>query len=114
MTTIQVDFWNLVLLLLAFFGCIGAMVKFFLVQSGKREAERFASLVKSIDEYAAQSKLTASDIQRLEREFLQWKADVPVQYVRREDYIRGQAVLEAKMDALYSKLEVVQLKGAGQ
>ncbi|EEY9341574.1 TAPT1 family protein, partial [Escherichia coli] len=27
---------------------------------------------------------------------------------RREDYIRGQTVIEAKLDALYNKLEVVQ------
>ena len=44
----------------------------------------------------------------LEKEFMRFKADLPLNYVRREDYIRGQTVIEAKLDALYNKLEVVQ------
>ncbi|MBJ3229777.1 hypothetical protein JGB83_23460, partial [Salmonella enterica subsp. enterica serovar Stanley] len=43
-----------------------------------------------------------------EREFLEFRADLPLHYVRREDYLRGQAVLEAKLDALYSKIELIQ------
>lgn len=50
--------------------------------------------------------------QRVERDLLKLQADLPLQYVRREDYIRGQSVIEAKLDALYSKLETVQIKGA--
>ncbi|CGZ27219.1 gp54 [Salmonella enterica subsp. enterica serovar Typhi] len=42
------------------------------------------------------------------KEFMRFKADLPLNYVRREDYIRGQTVIEAKLDALYNKLEVVQ------
>ena len=44
------------------------------------------------------------------RELLNLKAEMPVQYVRREDYIRGQSVLEAKLDGLVIKLENVQLR----
>ena len=51
-------------------------------------------------------------MQALERDFLNWKADMPIHYVRREDYVRGQVIIEAKLDALYNKLEVVHLKGA--
>ncbi len=49
---------------------------------------------------------------QFEKEFLTFQRDLPVLYVRREDYIRGQTVIEAKLDALYSKLETVQLQGA--
>jgi hypothetical protein len=54
----------------------------------------------------------ASQWQRLEREFLRMQADMPLHYVRREDYIRGQSVIEAKLDALGSKLEIAQLRAA--
>ena len=37
---------------------------------------------------------------------------MPLHYVRREDYIRGQSVIEAKLDALGSKLEAAQLRAA--
>ena len=30
---------------------------------------------------------------------------------RREDYVRGQTVLEAKIDALFSELKLVQIQG---
>ncbi|MDF6001947.1 hypothetical protein P4050_30630 [Pseudomonas aeruginosa] len=33
------------------------------------------------------------------------KAELPIQYVRREDYIRGQSVIEAKLDGLAVKLK---------
>lgn len=51
---------------------------------------------------------TASRWNELEREFLEFKAQMPVDYVRREDYIRGQTVIEAKLDAVYEKLDNVQ------
>jgi hypothetical protein len=44
---------------------------------------------------------------------MRFKADLPLNYVRREDYIRGQTVIEAKLDALYNKLEVVQYRHTG-
>lgn len=53
-------------------------------------------------------KADASQWQRVERELLNLKADMPLHYVRREDYIRGQSVLEAKQDALYSRIELLQ------
>lgn len=37
--------------------------------------------------------------------------DMALQYVRREDYIRGQSVVEAKLDGLAVKIENLQLRG---
>ncbi|WP_293766377.1 hypothetical protein [uncultured Aquitalea sp.] len=70
------------------------------------------TLKESIERYAGKSEETAQQVMELERNFLKWQAEIPVHYVRREDYIRGQSVIEAKLDALYSKVEVVQLQGA--
>jgi hypothetical protein len=47
---------------------------------------------------------------RIERDLNDLQKDLPLHYVRREDYIRGQSVLEAKMDSLGNKLENVQLR----
>ncbi|MHA7855418.1 hypothetical protein [Marinobacter shengliensis] len=57
----------------------------------------------------AQEKDT-DEWRRVERELMELRADLPVHYVRREDYIRGQSVIEAKLDSLALKLENVQLK----
>lgn len=120
---VEVEFWNLVLLLLAFFGCVGAFGKVLLDQVEKRLAEKFLAqaaarevadkaLGDTLQRHLDEERKTSAQIAGLERDFLKWQADMPLNYVRREDYIRGQTVLEAKMDALYSKLELVHLKGS--
>ena len=119
---IEMELWHLITLLLAFFGCVGTFGKVLLEMFDKRQAERFVAqdkareegqrtLRRTLDEHLAEEKKNASALQTLERDFLNWKAELPINYVRREDYVRGQSIIEAKLDALYSKLELVQLKG---
>ncbi|MBG6248251.1 MULTISPECIES: hypothetical protein [Symbiopectobacterium] len=98
---IEVEFWQLVGLLLVFLGFVFAAGKILLAQIELRLNERFGAL----EQGRSQSE---KGWQRLEREFLEFRADLPVTYVRREDYIRGQTVIEAKLDAVYNKLELVQ------
>ncbi len=118
---VTVEFWQLVSLLLGFFGCVGAFGKLLLVQFERRQNERFGAIEKVheasqtalrqvIQEYAGKAQRNAEALSELERSFLRFQADLPVNYVRREDYVRGQSVIEAKLDALYSKLEVVQMR----
>lgn len=40
---------------------------------------------------------------------LNLKADMPFRYIARDDYIRGQTVIEAKLDAVAEKLEKFRL-----
>ncbi|MGF6658880.1 hypothetical protein QF000_000524 [Paraburkholderia atlantica] len=49
-------------------------------------------------------KADAKEWTRVELEILTLKSDMPLHYVRREDYVRGQSILEAKMDALNERL----------
>jgi len=56
----------------------------------------------------------AKEWSRIEKEFLHFKAELPNQYVRREDYIRSQTVIESKLDALALKIENWQLKGVAK
>lgn len=120
---IEMEVWHLITLLLAFFGSVGTFGKVLLDQVEKRQVERSIAQDKAreegqkalratISEHLEDERRNALAVQSLERDFLKWQADLPIHYVRREDYVRGQSVIEAKLDALYSKLEVVQLKGA--
>ena len=120
--TMQLEMWQLILLLLAFFGCVFAFSRILLGQFEKRLEEKFkaqeearatgaASLRAAIEGYTAQGVRTSDQVQRLERDFLKWQADLPLQYVRREDYVRNQTIIEAKLDGLALKLENIQLRG---
>ena len=120
--SLQLELWHLITLLLAFFGCVGAFGKILISQFEERLSERFKSqdeareagsksLRATMEQHLQDERKTAAQLISLEREFLNWKAELPINYVRREDYVRGQSIIEAKLDALYNKLEVVQLKG---
>lgn len=99
--TLQVEFWTVVSFLLTFMGFVGGLAKWLFSKTEERQAARFASLEQALQQ-------SASNWGELEKEFMRFKADLPLNYVRREDYIRGQTVIEAELDALYNKLEVVQ------
>lgn len=125
---VQIELWALLTfligLLITFLGCVFGFAKVLGGQIDKRLDEKFEAqetaretgakaLREHIDRYIALGDRTTIQVTNLERDFLSWKAELPVHYVRREDYVRGQTVIEAKLDALYNKLEVVQIKGAG-
>jgi hypothetical protein len=120
--TVQVEFWQLITLLLSFLGFLFAAGKLLLSQIDRRLNERFETIEKAREEGQATWRATFTQhldeerretdlLRNIEREFLRFQAELPLQYVRREDYVRGQSVIEAKLDALYNKLEVVQMKG---
>jgi len=118
---VELELWHLILLLLAFFGCVGGFGKLLLSQVETRLSERFAAQDAARDSsatqirealvgYAAQVGATAQQVLQLERDLMSWKADLPIKYVLREDYIRGQTVLEAKQDALYTESKMIQMQ----
>ena len=121
--TLQIDFWQLLGLLLGGLGALWGVVRQGLVQSQRHIEERLAlqdtareahhrALAGRLDGIEAVNREEAAQWQRIERDLLRMQAEMPLHYVRREDYIRGQSVIEAKLDALYSELKFVQIKGA--
>ena len=97
--TIQLEFWQVVTLLLAFFGFVSAAGKLLLGQIERRLDLRFGAI-----------EAAAKEWQKLEKEFLTFKADLPLHYVRREDWVRGQTVIEAKLDALAVRIDNMKLR----
>lgn len=123
--TIQLELWQLITLLLAFFSCVGIFGKVLLAQFERRLGERFQaqdeareagarSLREALNQHIIDERKTSAQVVSLERDFLNWKAELPVQYVRREDYVRNQTIIEAKLDAVALKIENLQLKGLHQ
>lgn len=48
-----------------------------------------------------------------ERNHLELMARLPIDYVRREDFVRNQTIIEAKLDALAVRFENAMLRGKG-
>lgn len=120
--TVQVDFWQLVLLLIAFFGFVGAVGKLLLDQIDKRLDERAAAQEeirkaaqkvwqKAFDDHMNADRRETEALHQLEKDFLRWQGELPLHYVRREDYLRNQTIIELKLDGLALRLENIQMKG---
>lgn len=81
-----------------------------LKQSFEATTKQIEDTNKQIELISRQTENAQNEIRNLERDFLIHKAELPTKYVAREDYIRGQTVIEAKLDAVAQKLENVQIK----
>lgn len=119
--TIDLTLSNLIFLLIALISAFAGLIKIIVAQHERSLDKRFEKLEetrsfanqqlsKRLDTLDTAARLEANQWQRVERELLSLKADLPLQYVRREDYIRGQSVIEAKLDGLANKLENFSLR----
>jgi hypothetical protein len=120
---LEVELWQLIVTGMTCIGFLGGIVKMIFDQFEKRQNERAAaqdsashqanqSIREALNDHLSDERRNAVALQTLEREFMRGQADLPVHYVRREDYVRGQSILEAKLDATYSKLETLRITGA--
>lgn len=111
---VQIDLWELTLALAGLIGALASAVWLFgaiLVRQFKALLEaRFSAIHADANKRADADAKVEQQLRQFEKEFLTFQRDMPLQYVRREDYIRGQTVIESKLDALYSKLELVQMQ----
>lgn len=98
MTEVTIPLWQLLALsttlLLAFFGFVFAVWKLFITA---RDRTHEAAVVCAQD--------AAAKAEDNEKSILRLRAELPLEYVRREDWIRNQTVIEAKLDALAAKLD---------
>src|SRR5699024_7858107 len=63
-----------------------------------------------VEDAKRDTKKNEIGLQRVQREVLELRAELPERYVRREDYIRGQTVIESKLDSLAIRMENNQLR----
>jgi hypothetical protein len=101
---------------IAVIGGYWALAKLLMMQTLKQLDARFVAQeeirTKSQEHWESRFMQIESLARATEKDLLLMRGDLPNLYVRREDYIRGQTVIESKLDAVYSKLELVQIQGA--
>lgn len=99
----------LVTLGLAWSGFLIGIIKWLLGRNQAHIDKRFESLERGRDaeqkRWEKAREIEQKEWQRIERELLDFKAELPLQYVRREDNIRQEVVINSKLDALAEKLD---------
>jgi len=107
---LQVDFWQLLGLFFAGVGAFWGVLKAAAAQTLERQDAAHAQLVQRLDSIEKSSREEAANWKRVEREILQLKADLPLNYVRREDYVLNMATIMAKLDAMNLRFENIILQ----
>lgn len=118
MMTVQLELWQLITLLLAFFSAVGAFGRVLLSQFERRLGDRFRAqeLLRSeaatrwdsrFDELRQASANEAQNWHRVERDLLSLRAELPREYMRREDHIRFETTINAKLDALNARFDLL-------
>lgn len=97
--TFNLEVWHILTLGLTLVTMGSGMVKLIFNQVENRFDQRFDGLEKNAEQWRS-----------LERDVLKLRAELPEKYLRREDYVRGQTVIEAKLDAIAVDLKSVQIK----
>ena len=118
---VTLDLWHVISLAVSCFGASAAAGKLLLSQTQRHLDTRFTAqetaraanhdqVSRRLDSMEEAARSEMGNWQRIERDLLKLQADMPLHYVRREDYIRGQSVIESKLDGLALKIENVQLR----
>lgn len=114
--TLQIEFWQLVglagAILVAGLGALWTVVKVAASQAQRHQDATHAQLISRLDLIEQSNRQEAGNWQRMEREILQLKADLPLNYVRREDYVQAVATIMAKLDAMSMRFENILLRRA--
>lgn len=88
-----------------------ALVKIIVGQFEKRLAERLQAMVEISTEgrtqYEQRFVRLEGEQHKLDRAHMRLLAELPREYVRREDHIRFETVINAKLDALYSEMRLL-------
>lgn len=107
---IQLDAYQWIMILISIIGTVFGTIKILWSRIEENLNSNFRAVQNKLDDVAKQSEQNHQDIRDLERKFYKFQIDLPHTYVAREDYIRGQTVIEAKLDAVASKIENVQIR----
>lgn len=102
---------NLITVITVFFGMLWGLVKIIGAQQEKRLSEKFDTLNKSLIGVGEDLRREAEATRLLENSFLRFQADLPRDYVRRDDFVRSVATIETRIDNFALRMERALAQG---
>ena len=111
MMTVQIDFWHILGFVTMLLGAFWGLIKIIVWQFNGDLQRRFESMEDMRKSTATTDAERFDKIETMhrahERDFLNLKAELPEKYVRREDAIRAETLVNAKLDGLALRLDTV-------
>ncbi len=106
---VQVELWQLISLMvtlgLAICGAFWGLARMMMAQAKGQIDGQFTQIAEQFKK--VNDHLTKQDdsTRRLERELLEFRAELPRDYVRREDYVQAIAIITTKIDGVMLRME---------
>lgn len=116
--SIQVDLWHLLTalsgFLLFFLGIVGFLGRLLVKQFKEHVDSKFSSMetarVAASEHWDKKFAELDAATRNLKTDFLEWKADLPEKFQRREDAIRQEVGIIARLDGLSLQIDKIREK----
>lgn len=108
---LTLSLWQVVSLLLTILGGFWTVARILAGQVSRNIDQKFLSVAESQKTTAETLETQRTKLSELEKDVLKLVASLPLEYVRREDFIRNQNTIEAKLDGVTHSLQQLAIKG---
>lgn len=115
---LSIDLWQAIVF---FAGLAATLISaFYAMQNRLAEVQRETSktqydgLSKQLSSLLEVTKGQGEDVRRIERDFMAMKAELPRDYVRREDYLQAIATIHTKLDNIALRMEMALNRASKQ
>ncbi len=99
---LEIEFWQLIAMAttvgIAVCGAFWGMAKMMMAQAKAQIDAQFTQITKHLTKQDDSTR-------RLERELWEFRAELPRDYVRREDYVQAIAIITTKIDGVMLRME---------
>ena len=112
--TLEMTLANLIGVGVTFIGALWTLMKIIAAQQERSLEARFHGLTDTMTSIQQGMVRQQETTQHLERELLQFKADVARDRVHREDFIRAVGTIETKIDNMSLRMERAMLRNGSE
>jgi hypothetical protein len=106
---IEVELWQLITLAVtlgaAICGAFWGMARMMMAQAKGQIDGQFGQIAAQFNKVSEHLTKQDDTTRRLERELLELRAELPRDYVRREDYVQAIAIITTKIDGVMLRME---------
>lgn len=110
--TFELTMANVITLFALFFTVLAALLKAIAWQAEKRSNEKFSALQASIDALAKVAREDAALVRQLETRIYQLQAELPRDYVRRDDFVQVLGQINTRIDNFALRVETAIFKSS--
>lgn len=95
---IELELWHVLVMLMTVVGAFWALAQMLIKASQDHIGEKFGAMTELIKSQSEMIRGQGDDMRRIERDLMGLKAELPRDYVRREDYTQTIATIMTKID----------------